>query len=166
MPKVCEKCNCFGHSYCKPVEAQQQVWQKKDPVIGEVQLTAQSSEGEVQSEVREADIMKNGNEPEVVLVDKGKEVLIEDPMSVIPPKGTGTPSPQGAPSPQGFTLVVNKKNKVWIGSSSSSQGQKNQLGKLAAGLVNGRLGARIASPLPPSPPKGRGRGEKRGKGRS
>ncbi|CAL1399303.1 unnamed protein product [Linum trigynum] len=75
---------------------------------------------------------------------------------------TNTPPPQGGlVDADGFTLVVNKKNKVWIGSGSASQGPRNLSSKLAAGQVNGKT-VRLAVQAPPaSPPKGRGRGKKR-----
>ncbi|CAL1388598.1 unnamed protein product [Linum trigynum] len=141
-----------------------QEWQKKIPVIGEVQGTIPTSEKEEQSESKDANTTDNSDASVAVVIDKGKAVLTEDPVCAIQSSETKTPPPQGGlVDENGFTLVVHKKNKVWIGSSSGPQGQRNLSGKLAAGQVNGKS-ARVAfQPPPPSPPKGRGRGKKRGK---
>ncbi|CAL1368921.1 unnamed protein product [Linum trigynum] len=105
----------------------------------------------------------SGKESVTEVQDKGKgyEVIAEEPVKDLPSMDSKTPSPRGGlVDAEGFTLVVNKKSKVWIGSSSSSKGHKTQTGKSYAGLVSGRLGVRAVVLPPPSHPRGRGRGKK------
>ncbi|CAL1366383.1 unnamed protein product [Linum trigynum] len=143
-------------------ETAKQEWRKKVPVIGEIQTDNLDRGKEIQTEPAAVLEAVDGVAPAASVVDKGKAVLIEEPVGAIQNADANTPPPQGGlVDADGFTLVVNKKNKVWVGSGSTSQGPRNLSSKLAAGQANGKTVRVAVQPLPPSPPKGRGRGKKR-----
>ncbi|CAL1411839.1 unnamed protein product [Linum trigynum] len=79
--------------------------------------------------------------------------------------GAQTPSPRsGLVDKDGFTLVVNRKQKqkVWVGTGSGSKEIPNYNARSSGSQHRASIGTRPVLNCPPSPPKGRGRGRKRG----
>ncbi|CAL1412014.1 unnamed protein product [Linum trigynum] len=95
--------------------------------------------------------------------EKGKEVEIS-PEEVVVGRVVEqssvllkTPSPRrGIVDSEGFTLVVSRKQKVWVGSGSNSLGKQSNPSQSMNRI------ARVVGIPPPPPPKGRGEREETG----